>query len=392
MKHTHLPSPSILTTASKKKMKQPQPFTIDIAQTELDDLKSRLQQTRWPDEEPNAGWTMGTNLSYMKELAAYWSEKYNWRTHEAYLNQLKQYTVEVDGIKLHFIHEKGKGSKNIPILLLHGWPDSFYRFHRLIPFLTDPDDEGSSFDVIVPSIPGTGFSDRKALSPDALASFFHKLMTEILGYQTFATSGGDGGTLIIKSLALHHPESLVGIHLTDVGYPDFTTDHATLSPAEKEFAGFIHHWWMKEGAFAMIQSTKPQSLSYGMNDSPVALAAWIMGFICMGSTIEEIEKRFTREELLTNIMIYWVTQTIGSSFRWYYEIANETPSALKGQKSQVPAAVARCPWDAPLPKEWAARNVNLKQYTEFPRGGHFTAWEEPELYAADLRDFFVKMN
>lgn len=226
--------------------------------------------------------------------------------------------------------------------------------------------------------------------PDALASLFNKLMKNILGYRTFATSGGDGGTLIIKALALNHPESLIGIHLTDVGYLDFTTDHATLSPAEKEFAGFIQQWWMKEGAFAMIQSTNPQTLSYGMNDSPVALAAWIMGFICVGSTVEEIEKRFTRDELLTNIMIYWITETIGSSFRWYYEIANEAPSPWKGQKSQVPAAVARCPWDAPLPREWAERNVNLKHYTEFPRGGHFTAWEEPELYAEDLQDFFGK--
>ncbi|HSD58132.1 MAG TPA: epoxide hydrolase [Methanotrichaceae archaeon] len=371
-------------------------FHIKIPQETLDDLKKRLERTRWPDEVKGSGWSMGTNLDYMKELADYWQHKYDWRKHEAKLNKFNQFKTKVDGTEIHFIHERSKNPNSTPIILLHGWPDSFYRFHKVIRRLTDParygGDPNNSFDVIVPSIPGIGFSERRAMAPDALADLFAKLMTEVLGYKKFVSAGGDGGTLITKSLALNHPDVLIGIHLTDVGYPDMNTDFASLSPAEREFAGFIQQWWMKEGAFNMIQSTKPQTLAYGMNDSPVGLAAWIMGFICAMSTCEEIEKRFGRDELLTNIMIYWVTETIGSSFRWYYEMAHAPPSPKQGQRSEVPAAVAHCPWDAPLPREWAERNVNLKHFTEFDRGGHFAAWEEPEIYAKDVQDFVAELR
>jgi microsomal epoxide hydrolase len=217
-------------------------------------------------------------------------------------------------------------------------------------------------------------------------------MTEILGYQKFVAAGGDGGSLISMEMARYQPDLLLGIHLTDVGYPDQTTDFSTLTPPEQEFAAFIQQWWMRDGAFNMIQATKPQSLAYAMNDSPTGIAAWIMSFITTGSTGEEIEKRFGKDELLTNITIYWVTQTIGSSFRIYYEAAHAVPGPKHGQRPSVPAAVAHCPWDAPLPREWATRQVNLKHFTDFPRGGHFTAWEEPELYANDIQDFIHELN
>lgn len=374
-----------------------QPFKIDIPQATLDDLRERLARTRWTDEVEGSGWTYGVNLGYMKELANYWQHTYDWRKHEAALSTFAHFKANVDGVGIHFIHERGKGPNPTPLLLLHGWPDSFYRYHKVIPRLSDPasygGDPNNSFDVIVPSVPGVGFSDRKAMNNDAHASLFAKLMTEVLGYQKFVSAGGDGGTLITMSMARNHPDVLTAIHLTDAGYPDFTTTYSPpLTPAEQEFAAFIGQWWMKEGAFNMIQSSKPQTLSYGMNDSPAALAAWIMSFICTGSTVEEIEKRFSRDELLTNIMIYWVTQTIGSSFRWYYEMAHATPAPNAGERPAVPAAVAHCPWDAPLPREWAARQVNLKHFTDFPRGGHFTAWEEPELYAKDIQDFIGELR
>ena len=374
-----------------------QPFQIAIPQATLDELCARLANTRWPDEAEGAGWNYGTNLEYMKELVEYWQNEYDWRKYEAELNTLAHFKTEVDGIGVHFIHEKGKGPNPTPLLLLHGWPDSFYRYHKVIPLLTDParfgGDPNRSFDVIVPSVPGVGFSDRKAQNNDAHADLFVKLMRDVLGYQHFLSAGGDGGTLITLSIARNHPEVLTGIHLTDAGYPDFTKSYdPPFSPAEQKFAGFIGQWWMKEGAFNMIQSSKPQSLSYGMNDSPAALAAWIMGFICTGSTVEEIEKRFGRDELLTNITLYWVTETIGSSFRWYYEMAHATPRANADERPSVPAAVAHCPWDAPLPREWAARQVNLVHFTDFSRGGHFTAWEEPELYANDLVDFVGQLR
>jgi epoxide hydrolase len=385
-----------MTNATHASKTQVKPFEINIPQSALDDLQTRLKATRWTDEAEGAGWTMGTNLDYMKSLVDYWQKQYDWRKHEAALNQFHHFTADVNGVNVHFIHERGKGPNPTPIILLHGWPDSFYRYHKLIALLTDPasfgGDANHSFDVIVPSLPGFAFSERKAVTYDMAADLFASLMTDVLGYAKFVSAGGDIGAMISQSLAQNYPELLTGIYLTDVGYPDHTTDFSTLTPPEQEFAGYIQGWWMQEGAFNMIQATKPQSLSYAMNDSPAGLAGWIMNFICMGTTGEEIEKRFGRDELLTNIMIYWLTETIGSSFRWYYESAHAAPLENAGKRSDVPAAAAHCPWDAPLPREWAARKVNLQHFTDFPRGGHFTAWEEPELYAQDVQDFIRQLK
>jgi len=384
------------TNLTEQPKAQVKPFKINIPQAALDDLQERLKRTRWPDEAEGAGWSMGTNLGYMKQLADYWLHQYDWRKHEAELNKFNHYKAEIDGIEIHFIHERGKGPNPTPILLLHGWPDSFYRYHKVISMLTDPasigGDANHSFDVIVPSTPGQGFSQRTALTADAAADLYAKLMTDVLGYEKFVSAGGDSGSLITQSLALNHPGILTAIYLTDVGYPDHTTDFASLSAPEQEFAAFIQNWWMQEGAFNMIQATKPQSLAFAMNDSPVGLAAWIMSFVAMGTTGADIEKRFSRDELLTNIMIYWLTETIGSSFRIYYAGMHTPPAPNSGQRSSVPAGVAHCPWDAPLPREWAARKLNLQHFTDLPRGGHFTAWEEPELFAKDVQAFIQALR
>jgi epoxide hydrolase len=375
---------------------QVKPFTINIPQSALDDLQERLEHTRWPDETPDSGWTMGANLAYMKDFAHYWQHSYDWRKHETELNQFNHFTADVKGVNLHFIHERGKGPNPTPIILLHGWPDSFYRYHKLIAMLTDPasfgGDANHSFDVIVPSLPGFGFSERKAVTYDAAADLFATLMTDILGYEKFVCAGGDGGAIITLSLSQNHPELLSGIYLTDVGYPDYTTDFASLSPAEQEFAGFIQGWFMQEGPFNMIRATKPQTLAYGLADSPVGLASWIMSFMMVGLTEDDIERRFGRDELLTNIMIYWLTETIGSSVRMAYEVAHAAPSPNAGIRSNVPAAVAHCPWDAPLPRDWAARKVNVQHFTDLERGGHFAAWEEPALYAHDVQDFVRQLS
>lgn len=273
----------------------------------------------------------------------------------------------------------------MPLLLLHGWPDSFYRFHKVIPALT------KSFHVVVPSLPGFGFSERKAMSKDSAAEVMAALMAE-LGYPKYAAAGGDIGSGVATALAVMHPEAVVGIHLTDVGYPTGQEDFSTMSEAERTFAGFIQRWWYTEGAYAMVQGTKPQTLAQGLNDSPAGLAAWIVSFIDTGAKDHLVEEAFgSRDELLTNLTIYWVTETANSAARTYLENvrAAYAPGGPKSaQRSNVPAAVALFPREAPLPREWAERSVNLQRFTKMPRGGHFAALEEPELYAKDLMDFF----
>jgi epoxide hydrolase len=298
-----------------------QPFTIAVPQATLDDLRERLARTRWIDAVEGSSWDYGISLEYMRELAAYWQQSYDWRTHEAALNRFAQFKADVDGVGIHFIHERGKGPNPTPLLLIHGFPDSFYRYHKVIDRLTDPakygGDLNNSFDVIVPSIPGTGFSDRITMDDDANADLFAKLMTQELGYERFVSAGGDHGAIITQSLARRYPELLIGIHLTDVGYPDQNTDFSTLSPAEMEMAQWVQQWFMEEGiGVNMIMATKPQTLAYGLNDSPVGLAAWLIGYSSSGLKGKgEFKTRFSVDELLTNVMIYWVTETINSAAR-----------------------------------------------------------------------------
>lgn len=375
------------------------PFRIEIPQADLDDLRARLARTRWLDAaEEDAGWTYGIDLGYMRELMDHWQRQYDWHAQEAALNRFAQFKAEVDGVGIHFIHERGKGPNPTPLLLLHGFPDSFYRYHKVIERLTDPAkygaDPNTSFDVVVPSIPGTGFSDRVTLDDDANADLFAKLMTQVLGYPRFVSAGGDHGAIITQALARRRPELLIGIHLTDVGYPDQTTDFSTLSPAEIEMAQWVQQWFMAEGiGVNMVMATKPQTLAYGLNDSPVGLAAWLIGYGSSGQKGKaELKTRFSADELLTNVTIYWVTGTINSAMRAYYANAHVAGGGALAKSESVPAAVAHCPYDPPLPREWAARQVNLVRFTEFPRGGHFMAWEEPELYANDLREFVSELR
>jgi epoxide hydrolase len=369
---------------------QTTPFKIEIADAVLQDLRDRLSRTRWTDEPAGAGWDMGTNLGYLKRLMQRWRDGYDWRAQEAQLNRLPQFTAEVDGTRLHFVHARARNREAPPLLLLHGWPDSFYRYHKVVPLLAEPaaSQAARAFQVVVPSLPGFGFSERTALTNDAVADLLVKLMSG-MGYERFLVAGGDLGSMIALSLAQRSPRALLGLHLTDVGYPDGNTDFASLTPPETAFAGFIQDWWMREGAFNMVQASKPQSLAPALNDSPAGLAAWMLSVIASG-TSDRLDERFTLDELLTNLTIYWVTETIGSSMRTYLvnaRAAYGNPDAPKPARSAVPAAVAHMPWDAPLPRAWAERKVDVRQYTEMPRGGHFTAWEAPEPYAKDLSDF-----
>ncbi len=376
-------------------------FKIDIPQATLDDLRERLGRTRWPDEIAGAGWNYGTNLDYLKSLVDYWQHEFDWRAQEVKLNQFAQFRAKVDGQNIHFIHIRGKGPNPTPLLLIHGWPDSFYRFHKIIPLLTDPESVGGnpedSFDVIVPSLPGFGFSGRPnfpgGMKSLRAASLLSKLMTEELGYARYAVGGGDIGSRVTRLLALAYPEQVLGIHLTDIGFPReiaFPPDVPNPSPAEGRFLGSVGMWFFQEGAYAALQTTKPQTISYALSDSPVGLAGWIVEkFRAWSDCDGEIEKSYTKDELLTNLMIYWVTGTISSSVRFYHEDSLQSaPQLSTGQYIEVPAGVATFPKDLTYPpRELGERFLRVARWTEMPRGGHFAALEVPELLVEDIRSF-----
>lgn len=238
---------------------QAKEFTIDIPQADIEDLKQRLKNTRFPDEPQAvaAGWGSGTDVTYMKKLVDYWLHSYNWRKHEAELNKLPHFKVTINDTELHFVHVRSKKPNAKPILLTHGWPDTFYRFHKVIPELV------KEYDVIVPSLPGFGFSERKALSSAAVADLWAKLMTEVLGYKSFLAAGGDLGSPVTKALAMNYANVVEAVHLTDVGYPTGQEDPTTLTKAEKEFVDMAQWWSMTEGAYLFVQGNKPQSLEIG---------------------------------------------------------------------------------------------------------------------------------
>ena len=377
-----------------------QPFDVSVPQETLDDLRERLGRTRFPDEVEGAGWDYGANLAYLRELVEYWRDGFDWRAQEAELNRLSHFRAEVGGFGVHFVHERGEGPDPLPIVLTHGWPDSFYRFHKVLPMLTDParygGDPTDSFDVVVPSLPGYGFSDRptgRGTSYSRVAELWARLMTEVLGYGRFAAHGGDVGRGVTHRLALYRPDALVGIHLTDVPYVDpaaFAEDAPDLSEVERDYAERVRRWIREEGAYAAVQSTKPQTLAYGLNDSPAGLAAWIVEkFRAWSDCGGDVEKRFSKDELLTNLTIYWATRTIHSSARLYYEQAHDPPPVLEGARVRVPTGFAIFPEDiVPAPRDWAERFFDVGRWTEMPRGGHFAAMEEPELLAEEVRAFF----
>ncbi len=374
-----------------------QPFTVHIPQATLDDLHERLSRTRWPDEVEGAGWDYGTNLDYLRNLVDYWQHSFDWRAQEALLNQFAQFRADIDGFGIHFLYERGRGPNPLPIVLTHGWPDSFYRMYKLIPLLTDPASHGGnpadSFDVIVPSMPGYGFSDRpqqRGMTPQRTADMWARLMRDALGYRRFAAAGGDIGSRVTRLLALTHPDLLMGIHLTDVGLPAVMPGQSELTVAEKQYLSAVEQWRAQESAYAMMHSTKPQTLAYGLSDSPIGLAGWMVEkFRAWSDCQGDVEKRFSKDELLTHIMIYWVSGTINSSMRMYYETSHMSPPLSPWQHIEVPAGVAIFPKDIGIPpREWAERTLRVQRWTETPRGGHFAAMEEPELLARDMQSFF----
>ncbi len=378
---------------------QAKPFEISISDEVIADLRKRLAATRWPDELPGVGWEYGSNMDYLKELVDYWCNDFDWRAQERQINSFNHFRATVGGLGIHFIHERGKGPNPIPLVITHGWPGTFYEMHKIIPLLTDPEAHGGdpedSFDVVAPSLPGFGFSDHpteREVEVAKTAALWVELMTQTLGYPEFAAHGGDIGAGVTSRLGHGHADSLIAIHLTSVTRPvPYLGDGARdLTDAERTHMREREEWQQAEGGYAHIQGTKPQTLAYGLNDSPAGLAAWIVEkYRTWSDCGGDVERRFTKDELLTTITIYWATETISSSTRMYKENQRYTWTLAKDEQIEVPTGVAAFPAEISRPpREWAERSYNLQCWTQMPRGGHFAALEEPELLAEDIRAFF----
>ena len=378
---------------------QPEPFSVHIDDEVLEDLRNRLAATRWPNELPGTGWDYGSNQDYMKELVDYWRNAFDWRAQESLINSFSHYKADVEGLGIHFIHERGNGPNPMPLVITHGWPGTFFEMYKLIPLLADPASHGGdpadSFDVVAPSLPGFGFSDyakEQGMEVARTAALWEVLMTQHLGYARFAAHGGDIGAGVTSRLGYGHADSLFGIHLTSITRPvPYLGDGAReLTDAEKTHMREREEWQQSEGGYAHIQGTKPQTLAYGLNDSPVGLAAWIVEkYRTWSDCGGDVEKRFTKDELLTTVTIYWATETITSSTRMYKENQRYTWTLSPDERVEVPTGVAAFPAEISRPpREWGERSYNLQSWTPMPSGGHFAALEEPQILAEDIRNFF----
>lgn len=370
------------------------PFRIDVADDVLLDLRERLAQTRWPDALPDSGWDYGTNRDYLQQLVRYWHDQYDWRAWEKLLNTFPQFLTEIDGIRVHFLHVKARGTNAIPLLLTHGWPGSFFEMYKIIGPLTDPvqygGDPADAFDVVVPSLPGYGFSGPTAVrgvTVARIATIFATLMHD-LGYQRFAAQGGDWGLYITATLARSYVDKIIGLHLDMQPARGVLSQEAT-TDAERRWYERRTQWIWNESGYSHIQETRPQTLAYGLNDSPVGLAGWLVEkFRAWSDCAGELERVFSKDEVLTMVMIYWVTQTINSSTRLYYETYHQRDTTLT-ERVEVPTGIAVFRDELPVPpRSLAQRMYNLHRWTEMEAGGHFAALEQPHALVEDIRAFF----
>lgn len=372
------------------------PFTIRIPEAVLTDLRARLANARIPEPLQGDGWVHGTEIRYLRELVAYWRKGFDWRAQERRLNQFEQFTTTIDGLSVHFVHRRSKHAGALPLLITHGWPGSFVEFAKVIGPLTDPEAHGGNaadaFHVVMPSIPGFAFSEAPrdaGFDPARIAAMEAKLMAR-LGYTRYGVQGGDWGSIISTQIALQDGPHLAGLHLNMCfgAAPPGTDPNAGLTDGERERLKVRQVFQAEETGYQQIQGTKPQTLGVALNDSPVGLAAWIVEKFrtwcdCNGNP----ETVFTKDELLTNITLYWVTQTAASSARIYYESRHAAPAAPR--RIEVPTACADFPkeiiWS---PRRWLEPRFNITRWTEMPRGGHFAAFEQPQLLVDDVRAFF----
>jgi pimeloyl-ACP methyl ester carboxylesterase len=375
----------------------PQPFTLNIPETAIADLKTRLALTRFPDAAPGEPWAFGTSVDYARDLVGYWKDRFDWRAQEAALNVFPQFKVPLHGIDLHYMHVPGVGPNPYPLLLLHGWPGSVYEFLDIIPRLTDParfgGDPNDAFTVIAPSLPGYGLSftpgQKRFALPD-IAACVHELMTDVLGFKKFAVQGGDWGGGIASLIGNTYASSVCGIHINLLFVPR-DRPVGELSYDAKRYAGDLAHWLKEETGYSQIQGTKPQTLAFALTDSPAGLAAWIAEKFRSWSDCDGVpENAISRDRMLANIALYWFTGAIGSSFWPYYGRVHHPLPISPEQPVAVPTGYAAFPKEIlHPPREIAAKTyTNIQRWTEMKKGGHFAAMEQPAALAEEIHHFF----
>ncbi|WP_422359577.1 epoxide hydrolase family protein [Reichenbachiella sp.] len=371
-----------------------EPYKINIRQEVLDDLNLRIKNSRWPDEINNSGWEYGTNLSYMKELSNYWLHDFSWRKIEDEINAHPNFVANIDGHQIHYLHIKGRSKNSTPLIITHGWPGSFLEILKLIPLLTN--DEAFSFDLVIPSVIGFGFSSKcveRGCDNAYIAELWHKLMLK-LGYTKYGAQGGDIGSGISTRLAQKYPDHILGLHLNYVSDSFQPYNQEELTPEVIKYNQGLEEWAAREAGYAYIQSTKPITLAYGLNDSPIGLCAWIVEKMNSWSDHEgHLENILTKDEILANVTLYWVTQSIHSSVRIYNENSKNPMKFGANDFVKPPVAYANFPKEISRPpKAYMSQGYHLTQWTDMPKGGHFAALEQPELLAQDIMEFYRKFN
>ncbi|MEB0055734.1 epoxide hydrolase [Variovorax sp. LG9.2] len=378
------------------------PYRLSVPESDIDQLRQRLAQTRFPDQAPGSPWAYGTDVTWLRELVNYWQTRFDWRAQEAILNAFPQFMVPLAGIDLHYLHVPGNGPNPTPLLLLHGWPGSVFEFTELIPRLTDParfgGDASDAFTIVAPSLPGYGLSfkpGQRRFGVEQIAEVFATLMTDVLGYRRFATQGGDWGASIASRLGMAHPDKLLGVHLNLLPLRRDPGLIGADSPAELAYLKELGRWLREETGYSAQQGTRPQTLAFALTDSPAGLAAWISEKMRAWSDCDgDVESVFTKDQLLANISLYWFTGAIGSSFWPYYARQHGPWPIPDGSTVDVPLGYCEFPAEIVRPPRSLAEKTftDIRRWTVMPRGGHFAAMEQPQALAEEIRAFYSPLR
>jgi pimeloyl-ACP methyl ester carboxylesterase len=388
-----LPQNNLLAQSGAPRLK---PFRVNIPRAKIDHIIKRVREADWPDRLDADDWRYGANWDYMRSLSKYWVERFDWRKAEANLNRYPQFLARVSDYDIHFYYVKGRGPKPMPLILTHGWPGSVFEFLEAIGPLSDPASFGGSaddaFDVIVPSMPGYGFSSKplgKPIGPPTTATLWNTLMTQVLGYSKYGAQGGDFGGRITAQLGRAYPDSLFGIHLNNMAGPLKFPEESEQTPEERAWIRDSDAEWYADGGYSREHHTKPQTVGFALTDNPLGTAAWIVEKLKTWSdSPDRREPVFTKDQVLTDVMIYLVTDAIGTSI-WFYRGIDDEPPLVS--RVSVPTGVINSPHEILIftpPKSVMERNFNLVRFTQLTKGGHFAFWEQPGVMVEDVRQFF----